>query len=133
MINTPGGAADSGLEVLSAEEIKGLVGDLEPGDVGYVKLDPKGKPIGAATREHPKGDELVAPVLGAAARIYDELTTPSGAPITNQMNPEHRFSDAGLDSRLEGYGTGKQPEYQSPVYRNQPISRATGEPVKTPA
>jgi len=133
VVNTPGGEADSGAKLIPESELKGMRGDLDPGDVGYVTLDAKGKPTGAAKKVHPKGDEIVAPVLAVAPRVSDELTTPSGAPITTQMNPEHRFSDPGLDSRLEGYGTGKQPEYQSPVYRNQPISRATGEPVKTPA
>lgn len=86
---------------LSFDEVKGLVGELKPGEFGWVKLSDEGEPTGAATKEPP------APGSGAYARVSapnypkerDELTTPSGAPIMPHMNPNPDLWDAGLLER----------------------------------
>jgi len=138
VINTPGGSADSGAELLSVEEIQGMVGDLEPGDIGYIPLDEEGKPTGAAISVMPTDGTLVAPVLAQAPVVYDELSTPAGAPITTMMNPIHSFYDPGLHDRLISYGGGGVSEplakpgvKQSGVYENT-NKNIPPAPAKTP-
>lgn len=99
-INTP----------LDADEVKGMVGELKPGELGWVKLNDEGEPEGAATRDPPT-DGPAARVYATAPVIPLELTTPSGAPITEHMNPAAGppFLDAGLRERNPTDGTTKHP------------------------
>ena len=87
-------------KTFDADEVKKHKGELKPGDLGWLKLDDKGNPVGSATKEPP--DE------GPAARVYvpaavnpPEMTTPSGAPITENMNPSlpQPHSDEGMKQR----------------------------------
>jgi len=84
---------------LTRDEIKGMVGDLAPGELAHLKLDEKGKPTGKVFREIPQKDDITAPVLAPAQVIPDELVTPSGAPITKHMNPEPKMWDDGMLAR----------------------------------
>lgn len=85
-------------EVMTTEEINALKGEVKPGRTGFVPLDDTGKPSGPATALAPE-DGLAAPVLIQAEHKADEVTTPSGAPITSVMNPAHSYMDAGLAER----------------------------------
>lgn len=73
--------------VLTDDELKDLVGDLEPGEDGFLPLDPKGRITGPAQKGQPAPDQLGAPVHAVVQRAPLTLTTPSGAPITTFMNP----------------------------------------------
>jgi len=85
---------------LTPDEIKSLAGDLLPGEIGWVKLDDQGTPTGAATKEIPPVDgEPVARVIGSPTHKYDEIVTPSGAPVTKFMNPDPVLWDAGMLAR----------------------------------
>jgi hypothetical protein len=72
---------------LTDDELEDLVGDLEPGEDGFLPLDPKGRIIGPAQKGQPAADQLGAPVHAVVQRTPLTLTTPSGAPITTFMNP----------------------------------------------
>lgn len=81
------------------DEVKSLVGDIQRGEIAHIKLTPEGEPTGVAFREIPKGDDITAPVYGTPAVQFDELVTPSGAPVTKVMNPEPKLWDAGMLAR----------------------------------
>jgi hypothetical protein len=81
------------------DEVKGLVGDIQRGELAHIKLTPEGEPTGAAFRDIPKADDITAPVYGSPTVQFDELVTPSGAPITKHMNPEQAIWDAGMLAR----------------------------------
>jgi hypothetical protein len=88
------------MENLPTAEVSALVGELEPGDLGYVPLDLEGKPSGPAVVTPPVEDDTPhAPVYAQIVAPSEELSTPAGAPITNQMNPAHNFADKGLTER----------------------------------
>lgn len=74
---------------LTDDELKDLVGELEPGEDGYLPLDPKGRITGPAKRGKPPEDQLGAAVHAVVQRAPLTLTTPSGAPITTYMNPSY--------------------------------------------
>jgi hypothetical protein len=83
------------------EEIKGLAGDLKHGEVGVVELDDQGTPKTARRLEdvaHEPG-KPVANVIGVEPYKYDEVVTPSGAPLTKHMNPNPELWDAGMLAR----------------------------------
>lgn len=84
---------------LTAEEVKALAGDLAHGEVGFVELDDKGKPTGPAKREMPPAGKAVARVVGVSPAKPDGATTPTGAPLTAQMNPDLEMWDAGMLER----------------------------------
>ena len=86
---------------LLPDEIKSLAGDIGPGEVGYIELDEEGTPTGAAVRDiPPPGDhKMWARVIGASTHKYDEIVTPSGAPVTKYMNPEPTLWDEGMLAR----------------------------------
>ena len=71
---------------LSHEEIAALVGELEPGDEGYLLLDNKGFIKGTAKKGKPPEDVPFVPVHRRVDTTPAELATPSGAPITRRMN-----------------------------------------------
>lgn len=81
------------------DEVKGLVGDIQRGELAHIELDEEGTPTGAAFRDIPDGDQVTAPVYGTPMVQFDELVTPSGAPITRHMNPEPKLWDAGMLAR----------------------------------
>jgi hypothetical protein len=111
VINTPADQADTGARILPDDELKSLRGELEPGEAGFMPLDLDGTPRGASLREKPADDQLVAPVYVPALHPSEELVTPTGAPITSIMNPDHSFVDATLKHRLDsGYA-------QSPAHK----------------
>jgi len=98
---------------LTRDEIKGLVGDLAPGEIAHLKLDDHGKPTGKAFREIPQKGDVTAPVMAPASVIPDELVTPTGAPITKHMNPEPKMWDDGMLARnppAEGGRPGDKPK-----------------------
>jgi hypothetical protein len=112
--------------VFTHDEIKGLVGDIQRGELAHIELDEEGTPTGAAFREIPQADQVVAPVAGTPMVQFDDLVTPSGAPITKHMNPETARWDAGMLARNpppEGGRPGDKPK--GPIgggVVNQPVS-----------
>jgi hypothetical protein len=83
----------------SREEIRSLAGDLGNYELGYLELDEQGTPTGAATSGTPPVDTPAAPVVGHAPLQFDEVVTPSGAPVTKHMNPSTELWDSGMLAR----------------------------------
>ena len=66
----------------------------------YVNLDENGAPTGTVQAEPPADpDQPYVTVQLATVPTADDLKTSSGAPLTDQMNPEHSFFDPGLEER----------------------------------
>lgn len=110
---------------LKHDEIKGLVGDIGPGEIGHIELDEEGNPTGAAFRDIPGPDDVTAAVYGNPAVQFDDLVTPSGAPITKMMNPEPKLWDAGMLARNPPpEPTERQRKFQHPGggVANQPVT-----------
>lgn len=84
---------------MTLDEVKSLAGDIQRGELAHIKLTPEGEPTGAAFRDIPKADDITAPVYGTPTVQFDELVTPSGAPITKHMNPEQAIWDSGMLAR----------------------------------
>lgn len=102
VVNAPAGTADTGQENVPEDQLRSLRGELKPGEQGYIPLDDQGKPHGSALRDRPAdGEQIVAPVWAPPPHPSEELVTPSGAPITTRMNPDHSFRDPALAERLE--------------------------------
>lgn len=76
------------VRVLSFDEVEKLVGDLEPGDEGWVPLNTKGEIIGPAQKGMPPRDTVAARVVAPQDTRPHPLTTPSGAHLTHRMNPD---------------------------------------------
>jgi len=79
-------------EVLSAEA-RGVhddkVGELAPGQLGWLPLDDAGKPSGPATLLPPTSNIKACRVMAnPAGSVADLLTTNTGAPITDAMQPQ---------------------------------------------
>ena len=81
------------------DEIKSMAGDIERGQLAHIRLDENGTPTGQAFVEIPHPDEVTAPVAGTPVVQFDELVTPTGAPITKYMNPDVAMWDAGMLER----------------------------------
>ena len=112
---------------LTADEISSLAGEIRPGEIGWLKLDEEGTPTGAATTEIPRVDqESYARVVGAPRGKYDEIVTPSGAPVTRFMNPEAGMWDEGMLLRNPiPEQTEEQKKWKSPAGApvvNQPVT-----------
>jgi hypothetical protein len=112
---------------LTHDEISDLAGELRPGEIGWLKLDEEGTPVGAATNEIPKtATESFARVVGAPSGKYDEIVTPSGAPVTRFMNPEAGMWDEGMLLRNPPpEETEEQKKWKSPAGApvvNQPVT-----------
>jgi len=91
---------DRGDTFLTDDEIKSIAGDLGPGEIGWVELDDNGTPVGTVKRELPDpAGESVARVVGSPTRKYDEVVTPSGAPLSKFMNPDPALWDEGMLAR----------------------------------
>lgn len=90
---------------ISVEAQKSLAGkSLEPDSpaapapFGYfVALDESGSPTGSVTPDRPPGPHVS--VMLVQPKQEDVLTTPTGAPITGIMNPNHTQHDAGMLER----------------------------------
>jgi hypothetical protein len=85
--------------VLEHDEIKQLAGDIGRGELAHIRLNEHGDPTGQAFRDIPEADDVTAAVYGTPMVQFDELVTPSGAPITKMMNPEPKLWDAGMLAR----------------------------------
>jgi hypothetical protein len=111
---------------LSDDEISSLAGDIQAGEVGFVKLDEEGTPTGAVLREMPLDpDGSYARVIGSPQRKYDEIVTPSGAPVTRFMNPEPTLWDAGMLARNPITPEMLENKYNTPLGApvvNQPVA-----------
>lgn len=92
----------------SPDELKKFVGDLKPGEVGWVALDEHGEPSGAPTREPPEG-KPAARIVHNVPNVVDEVTTPTGAPITKHMNPIPELWDEGMKQRNPIPGSAQPP------------------------
>jgi hypothetical protein len=108
------------------DEIHGLAGDVGRGELGHISLDEHGTPTGSAFREIPGPDDIYADVYGNPAVVFDDIVTPSGAPITKYMNPAVALWDAGMLARNpppEGSRPGDTPKgpVGAPVI-NQPVA-----------
>ena len=84
---------------LTHDEIKSLAGDIEKGELAHLKLDEEGKPTGTVFREIPSPDDVTTTVIAPAYPKFDEIVTPSGAPISKYMNPDPVLWDAGMMAR----------------------------------
>lgn len=73
-------------KVLSDEELQSLKGELEPGESGWLPIDKFGNPTGLAVRERPD-DGLYVAVHIPRPDPSKEMTTSSGAPVMEGMNP----------------------------------------------
>lgn len=69
------------------EELNDLVGELEPGETGWLPLDRLGRVTGPAKKGKPGPDELGCAVQAVIQRQPMVLQTPAGAPILKRMNP----------------------------------------------
>lgn len=78
---------------LSDEELEGLMGELEPGEEGWIPLSPEGEPTGPAQKGMAPPDQLAHKVVAPVLPPRPSITTPSGAPITNQMNPDPQATE----------------------------------------
>jgi hypothetical protein len=108
------------------DEIHGLAGEIGRGELGHISLDENGTPSGSAFREIPSPDDIYADVYGNPAVVFDDIVTPSGAPITKYMNPAVALWDAGMLARnppAEGSRPGDTPKGRvgAPVI-NQPVT-----------
>lgn len=73
---------------LTNEELVPLVGELAPGESGFLPLDANGTPSGPATKVQTAESSVVVKA-GYTDQGEAPLITPSGAPITDQMEPFH--------------------------------------------
>ena len=81
------------------EELKKFAGELGHGELGFIELNEEGTPTGVAKAGEIPKDKFVARVVGMHPNIYDEVVTPSGAPLTKHMNPSPDLWDAGMLDR----------------------------------
>jgi hypothetical protein len=73
--------------ILDTQEQNSLKGELDPGDAGWIELDEKGSPVGAATNVPPV-NKPAAPVVGVVESTPRVLATPGGAFLTDKnMQP----------------------------------------------
>ena len=90
---------------LKHDEIHSLAGDIEPGELGLLKLDEEGQPQGTVIKGHKvfeartNKDEFFTTVIAPVAPRLDDIVTPSGAPVTKFMNPDPVLWDAGMIAR----------------------------------
>lgn len=105
---------------LTRDEIHGLAGDIQPGELAHIKLDEEGNPTGSILRGIVSGDDITAPVYGNPMVQFDDMVTPSGAPITKHMNPEPKLWDEGMLARNPP---------QEPDERQKKFQPRTGAPV----
>lgn len=76
------------MSIIPDEELVALVGELLPGEMGFLPLDENGTPSGPATKVQTE-DPSVYVRAGFTDQGESPLTTESGAPITDNMEPYH--------------------------------------------
>jgi len=77
-----------------------LVGELQPGDHGWLPLDEAGSPTGPATLDPPPGpDAKACSVFSPIGVGIDKLVSSSGAPLDPPLN-------SNVDKRPPGHGEG---------------------------
>ena len=113
--------------VLSTEEIRTVADDLMPGELAFVKLNEEGTPEGAAFRDIPDQDAVVARVYASPKAAFDDVVTPSGAPLTKFMNPDPQLWDEGMRLRnpVPKEDRNKGSQYKVPAgggVINQPVT-----------
>lgn len=81
-----------------AGQYDNLIGELQPGDDGWLPLDAAGTPSGPATLQPPPGPNALACAVHASTQEdidagMDALMTETGAPITDHMvsNVDRRY------------------------------------------
>jgi hypothetical protein len=84
-----------------------LVGDLQPGQIGWLPLDDAGSPSGPATISPPPGPNAKACSVQRNSQEnvdagQDSLTTPTGAPLTPPLT-------SNVDRRVPNDGTAPVP------------------------
>jgi len=79
-----------------------LIGELTPGDYGWLPLDGAGTPSGPATLNPPPGPDAKAAHVFAPEDGPDALVTGSGAPIDPPLN-------SNVDKRVPGSGSTPTP------------------------
>jgi hypothetical protein len=125
--NQPPMADPRGDRFLTRDEIKNLAGDINVGEIGWIKLDEEGKPVEPAKMDSPflegKSDGTFARVVGAPTHKYDEIVTPSGAPVTRFMNPDPVLWDEGMLAR------NPIPEENKPKRGDRAIGGVVNQPV----
>lgn len=87
---------------LTKAEQEALVDDDDEersGTMYYILLDEFGQPTGKVQTDIPDDGTPYAPAMGVASLRPEVLSTPSGAPITKNMNPAHSFIDPALLAR----------------------------------
>lgn len=97
-----GSPAASLNQALTTSEQEDLVDDAEDergGTIYYVLLDEYGQPTGKVQTTIPDDGVPYAPAMGVSPAKPTILQTPSGAPLTKQMNPAHSFVDPALVAR----------------------------------
>lgn len=82
------GSEEEDVALLSVDEQEKFLGELKPGEAGYIPLNPDGTIAGPAKRGTPGEGELAARVMAVGTRRADVLVTPSGAPLTVRMQPD---------------------------------------------
>jgi hypothetical protein len=87
---------DEESEAFTADEQETLLGELEPGEEGYLPTDEEGNVTGPAVKEQP---EFSVKVYAHQKEKY--LLTPSGAEIYKRMNPDTKEESGAVE-----------PEYQ---------------------
>lgn len=112
-VNTPAGEAGTGdkptvlptskqKELLggqaSKEGLDTVGGEFPTGTTGWIDLDETGMPTGTVTTVKDPGKSQAA-VVNIQAITPDVLSTPAGAPLTTNMNPNPDHFDAGLAAR----------------------------------
>ena len=112
--------------LLTVDEQESLASELEPGDLAYVKLSETGEPTGPALLDAPTDGTPVARVAYIAPPESNVLTTPTGAPITNQMNPVTDLYDPALIARnpIPEYAEEKEDLDLSEYYKKRDAKRA---------
>lgn len=95
------------VEAIAVEDQEAMIGsafdDPSKPKVGFVALDENGAPSGEVLTERPAEGPYIT-VKGTTAATRDELTTPTGAPLTTQMNPDHSVVDPALVGRNSALG-----------------------------
>lgn len=83
-----GEAESEKAKLLSYAEAEKLVGDLEPGDEGWLPLNEKGEIIGPAKKGTPPKGQLATRVVAPIDDRPHPIQTPSGAHLSHRMNAD---------------------------------------------
>ena len=110
-VNTPTGEADTHAELISVEKQQAMISEeVKVGSSGFIDLTDTGEPTGTIHAEKTPGKPQAA-VSVTGPKVYDEVTTPSGAPLTEIMNPNPDHYDPGFAQRNPPEASPKAPEF----------------------